>query len=212
MFQNLKREINERFDTTEEHFRLSPKKPANIAQTVKGLMFIEIYAIWEFTLRETVLRSNETIASHRHKLSELRPSLLALFLDAQINSLRDCSEKKNWVERLRFFNLCLSDDLITTVDVIPHDGSHYRHTQVEMIFRVLGISKAFVMRKRHLYMIDEIVNNRNSVAHGQETPLEIGRQFTREDMVKRLKLMRSICLRIVSIVQEYCGLPNRHKR
>lgn len=212
MFPDLKNEVVERFEAVERHLRYSPRSPADIAQTARGLAFVEIYAVYEHAIRQTALLAAQAIASHRHRFSDLQPSLAVLFLDAELNSLRDCSEAKVWRKRLDVFNQFFSRNRITAVDVVPHDGSHFRYSQVQMLFEVLGIKRAFVMRRRHPYMIDEIVRHRNSIAHGHETPLQIGRQFSREDVARRIRLMRSICLRIVSIVQEFCDSPTRHRR
>jgi hypothetical protein len=86
------------------------------------------------------------------------------------------------------------------------------NTRVELILKSLGVTRTFTRLRRHLYMLDEVVNNRNSISHGEETPLDIGRRYSRPDILKRIRLTQKICLRLVSIVAEHCDEPSRQCR
>lgn len=210
MFQTLQAEINDRFTAVERHFRLSPRKPADLAQTSRGLVFVEIYAIYEYTLRTSTRHSIAEIAACGHSFVNLKPSLQALFLDAELKSLREVSEKKVWEKRIALFEKAISTDGITPVDVMPHDGNYYRHTQLQMTFDVLGINKAITTRKRYKYSIDEVVNNRNRIAHGEETPAEVGRRYSDADIRTRVQTMKRVCTRVVLLMSEHCSSPNLH--
>ncbi len=61
-------------------------------------------------------------------------------------------------------------------------------------------------------MVDEIVNHRNAIAHGDETADLVGRRYTYSEVANRITLMRAICLRLIRIVDEYCSNPQRQKR
>src|SRR6202167_3124651 len=87
--------------------------------------------------------------------------------------------------------------------------SHFRHTQLQMIFDVLGITRSLTVRKRHLQLIDEVVNNPNSVAHSTASPTAVGRSYSHSDITHKISLMRKICFRILSLVSEYCATPDR---
>jgi hypothetical protein len=82
----------------------------------------------------------------------------------------------------------------------------------QLIFRILGIKKPATIRKRHLYRIDELVSNRNKIAHGEETADEIGRRYSRNEILQHIQLMQKICLRLIFLVSEHCDAPERYCR
>ena len=212
MFPNLRNEIEARFGAVERHLRMSPREPADIARTIRGLAFVQIYGAYEYTVRSVANAAVSELASCGHRLRDLRPSLLALFLDAEFKSLRAVGEDKLWDRRLQILELAFSKNPVTAVAAIPHDGTHFRHTHLQMLFRTLGINRALTLRRRHLYLIDEVVNNRNSIAHGEESPTDVGSRFSKQDMIHKTEVMRSVCLRIVTIIGEYCSSPAKHLR
>jgi hypothetical protein len=213
MFPDLQIEVMERFTAVEQYFRNSPKEfrgiPPELTQTPKGLVLLQIYAIYEYTVREVTGTAIEEIAKHAHAYADLRHSLLAIFLEPEISSLRNCGDKNDWLRRLELLQKLTSPAPITAVATIPFDGSHYRHTHVELILRVLGVKRTLTRRKRHLYQIDTLVDKRNSISHGDETAMDVGRLSSRADIMREIRVMKSICLRLIEIVSEHCSMPDR---
>jgi MAE_28990/MAE_18760-like HEPN len=205
MFLSLQLEVLDRFTAVEEFFRNAPKA-GDMGQTAKGLVFVQIYAIYEYTAR-SVTRLAIEIVSQRFKISELKPSLLSIFLDPQLKAVRDCSEPRLWETRLDLMRQVFSNTPITAVAVIPHDGSYFKHSQAKLILRSLGIKRKLTVRRRHPQTIDQVVIHRNSVAHGEETAREIGRRYSRDDIWRSIRLMKSICLRLILLTSEHCSNP-----
>lgn len=210
MFLNLQLEVMERFTATEQHFRESRRFKGDPSQTAKGLVFVQVYAIHEYTVQNVVRLATDAIVAHSHAYVDLRPSLLAMFLDPELSSLRDCGSDRVWESRLKLFDRASSKDSIPSINSLPFDGTHFRHTHLNLILRVFGVSRKLTLRRRHLYRIDEVVNNRNSIAHGGETAENVGRRYSRGDIVQIIIQMRSICLRLISIISEHCDNPSKH--
>lgn len=217
MFPSLQLEVMDRFTAVEEHFRVSLPRSVRFkgtpSQTTKGLVFVQIYAIHEYTVLKVVQYAVDAIAAHSHSYSSLRPSLLALFLDPQLAALRDCASKHIWERRLDLLDLAVSDKQASLAQS-PNlgEGSHFRHAHVELILKVLGVSRTLTLRKRHLFDIDQVVDNRNAISHGGETAAEVGRRYSRQDILRSIRIMQSVCLRLILIVSEYCNDPARHRR
>lgn len=212
MFPALQAEVMERFTAVEQHFRKFPKLPPDSAQTEKGLVFVQIYGIYEYTTRTAMRLTINEIKSAGHTLQTLRPSLLALFLNAEMESLRQVGEDKQWDRRINLFERSVSSELLPMVEVAPHDGTHFKHTHLQMIFRTFGIEQDVTERKRDLYQIDEIVSNRHKVAHGEETPSDIGRRYSRSEVLRQIKFMKNFCFRLIFVMSEHCSKPDRHCR
>lgn len=211
MFPDLQLEILDRFTAVEQYFRNSPKKPDVIGQMAKGLVFVQIYAIYEFTAKSVMRLAIEEIVNHSHKYNELHAGLLAVFLDPAVRSVQDSGPNTAWENRLQMFELCQANQKISTVATLPSDGSHFKHTQILLILKALGVKRSFTRLKRHLYLIDSIVSNRHIIAHGGETAVDIGRRYSREDITYNIRVMKAICLRLITIVSEHCSIPERHR-
>jgi hypothetical protein len=213
MFPDLQAEVMGRFTAVEQHFRASKSFRGESQQIEKGLMFVQIYAIHEYTVQSLVQRAAAAIVAHAHVYADLRPSLLAIFLDGELSSVRDCGTNHLWNNRLQLFERAASGQSITLAQApLPADGTHFRHTHLELILRVLGVTRTLTVRRRHLYRIDEVVEARNSIAHGGETAGEIGRRYSRSDIRHVTRQMKNICLRLIVIIGEHCDQPEKHCR
>lgn len=213
MFPSLQLEVMDRFTALEEHFRATRRFHGHPSQTAKGLVFVEIYAIHEYTVNNVVRAATAAIAAHSHAFIDLRPCLLALFLDPELQSLRDCPPKDLWKRRLALFDRANSVDAVSLASSpLPVDGTHFRHTHLDLILEVLGITQKLTLRRRHMFEIDKAVDNRNSISHGRETAQEVGRRYSREEIWLYIRRMKRISLRLIAIVSEHCTAPDRHRR
>lgn len=214
MFRELTTEVETRFAAIESFFSSTKGFRGDNAATAKGIAFVQVYAVYEFTVCGVVRAAVESIKAHNHRLRDLTPSLMALALDSELSSLRDGGEKRIWENRLNLFERAFSK---STVDVPsntgpPHDGSHFRYTQLLMIFRVFGINRMPVRRRAHIGRVNEVVGHRNQIAHGNETANEIGRRYTRAEIGHMMKQMRSVCLLLIDIFERYCANGSLHRR
>jgi hypothetical protein len=129
MFPQLQLEVLDRFSSVETHFRNSPKGPrganTETSQTAKGLVFVQIYGIYEYTARNVTRAAIEGIAAHGHHMNELLASLQAVFLDPQIRAIRDCGDRTVWERRLELVERAASRDRISPVVAMPHDGTFF---------------------------------------------------------------------------------------
>jgi hypothetical protein len=223
MFLNLQLEVMDRFTAVKQHFRESSRRLGNERrttkpgsdrwrQTAKGLVFVQIYAIHEYTVLEVLRIATAAIVAHSHAYMDLRPSLLALFLNPELCSLRDTAPKNIWEKRLELFARATSKNRISLGGVVLPAGNHFRHDHINFILKVLGVARKLTARQRHLYLIDTVVDKRNSIAHGEETAAEVGRNFSRQEILQIIDQFERICFRLILIVSEYCNEPAMHCR
>lgn len=206
MFLEIRAEIEDRFRLLRHAFALSRGSPKEPSALVKGLVFVQMYAIYEFAVRSAAEEAIKAINSANCSLDSLRPSMLAIYLDGEFQSLRDCGRKDVWSKRLQIAERATSKDIaIASTSILPHLGQHFRTDDLQFLFRVLGICRMPVRRKSHFQRINEVVRLRNDIAHGLETADKIGRNFTRADIRHRIDQMDSICRCVVSIIESHCS-------
>ena len=214
MFLALKADVEARFDAIVLFFRETKKLEGAHAATARGLMFVQVYAVYEYTVKSVVQVAIDSIKAHKYKMKDIIPSMMALFLDPEWNSLRDSGKKNEWENRLKIFERAYSNDPVelSSETKPPSDGSHYRHTQLLIIFKVFGIRRLPVRRRRHELRINEVVNNRNTIAHGQDKAEEIGRRYTRSEILLMTRQMKSVCLLLIDVFDKFCADRSRHRR
>ncbi len=214
MFSTLKIEIEERFTAIEQFFKATRKLEKNHAVVAKGLLFVQAYAVYEYTVDISVRTAVDSIKAHEVKIQDIIPSLMALFLDPELRSLRDATRKEEWTNRVKLFERVFSNDKLdlSSDTVPPSDGSHYRYKHLCLIFSIFGIQRMPVRRRSHGQRIDEVVNNRNAISHGRETAEEIGRQYSPLQITTTIRQMKSVCMLLVNVLDEYCVSPSKFLR
>jgi hypothetical protein len=210
MFPALRVEVAARFTAAEKFFQQSCRLKGELSQIARGLAFVQIYAIHEYTVVTAVRHAAEAVAAHAHPFSDLRPSLLALFLNSELQSVRD-SDKRQWESRLALFERANSAQPAVFVGnpAVPAHDSHFRHEHVELILKVFGVRRTLTRRRRHLFLIDQIVDRRNEIAHGSFTAAEVGRNYSNQDVRERIRQMKSVCLRLIQLLEEHCSDPTK---
>jgi hypothetical protein len=109
MFSQLSTEVEARFDAVESFFGSTKEFKGDNAAMAKGLAFVQVYAVYEFTVCAVVRSAIESIKAHNHRLRDLIPSLMALALDPELSSLRDGADKKIWENRISLFDRIFSE-------------------------------------------------------------------------------------------------------
>ena len=214
MFPALRHEVQARFKDIEQFLGSTKALQERHVAVAKGLMFVQIYAVYEYTVNRTVSEAIELIKTHNHEMKDILPSLLTLFLDPELKSLRDSQRKNEWKSRINLFERAFSRQIVdlSSDTSPPNDGSHYRYSHLVLIFEVFGIKRMPVPRRRHERRIAEVVDHRNAIAHGREIPQDIGRRYTQLEIRKAIQQMRGVCMLWIRVFEAYCAEPERHRR
>jgi len=165
-----------------------------------------MYGVYEFTVNAVVRAAVDSINAHAQPIHKLRHSLLALFLHPQLESIRNVEKRKHWESRMRLFERsCSTTVVMAPNNVIPSNGDSYRHTRLQLIFDVLGIDGLPAPSEAHLNRIDEVVENRNAIAHGTETPEDVGGRYSHVDISHRILQVKEVCLFLIEATENHCA-------
>jgi hypothetical protein len=176
------------------------------SQVFRGLIFVQMYALYEFTLSSAVRAAIEYVNASGRPCSQIRESVLSLLLAPEWLSAADAAPKRRWQVR---------SDLATAIrspavsgafidSTFPDDGSHFRTGQIATIWHVFGITAPLVPDQRLLQRIDELVENRNAIAHGRMTPEEVGKRYSPAEIAERVDDTESIVTHIISTMETQC--------
>jgi hypothetical protein len=187
------------------HDGLQKRSPEQAA-FLRGLVFVDLYATYEFTLRSSVQAALSFLRKQQRTIGDVRPELLALILEPSWEATRTAGRSKLWAKRLDLLAETSSGRALAAVDdtLFPSDGSHYRPRQLVTVWAVLGIAQPTVPENRLLGRIEELVENRNAVSHGRRTAGEVGRGYSRSDIDTRIDDVEHLCEYVLSTIESHC--------
>jgi hypothetical protein len=175
---------------------------------VKGLTFVQLYAVYEYAVVNAVQRGLVTMSGHGLSFNALRKGLQVLALEGELKSVVDSARRRSWENRCNLFERAFSVDAATFQDsIFPDDGTHFRHAQLRTLWSVFEIAGPEVPDPRFIGRINELVEHRNAIAHGRETAENIGRRFSDGDIAQRVDDTQELCLHIVNSFEDHCTEP-----
>lgn len=183
----------------------------NVLPQLKGLVFVQMYATYEYSVVNATLSALRHIDSAGIPLGVLRTTLLSALLHPELMSLSDLSIEKSWDRRMELFEKSRATSARPPIDpAFPNDGSHFRPEQLTTIWRILGIPLPVVHEPRMLGRIRELVEHRNAIAHGREPPESIGRRFSVTDLIDRHTDLEKFCTYFFQTLDSHCVNPTNY--
>ena len=93
--------------------------------------------------------------------------------------------------------------VVISHDMMPTDGKNIRYKQLKSIANSFGMKENVLPRNEIGGYIQEMVDNRNYIAHGNKTPKEVGRNFTILDLKNRCDYMEEVCNYVIAEYEAY---------
>jgi HEPN superfamily RiboL-PSP-like protein len=202
LFDLIRAEINARILVAKQLaalIRASEVARSLEAAVLKGLIFVHLYGIYENAIHSAVRAVLASVRSDQMSPRDLHYKILTLVLHREFASASDAGRLRMWKQRLDLVNSFDSATPLKSLDdtIFPSDGSHYRIAQLETIWTVFGIVVPVVPEPRYIGRIEELVENRNAIAHGRRTPEEVGGRYSVSDIEKRVIDIEQIAIYIV---------------
>jgi hypothetical protein len=182
-------DLNERLDSAvriidETHPRVQPNSLlaiGPISREARGLTVVLVFASYEnllYSLTRTLL---EAAIRLRVSNRRLRPGFRAIAMVASVKSVKDASDKKLFSHGLpRIVDTASQGGRSCTIDTntFPSDGSFMKKSQISVWCELFNIPNPQIVLHRTWSVIDTVVSERNSVAHGRLTADQVGRGYS----------------------------------
>lgn len=214
MFALLRAEVDDRFLLIQQilntlgHIETDSSFPPDVPRTLKGLVFVQLYAVYEHCVCNAVQAALRSVNRQALSLRELRHELLAMALDDGCKSLSNCGTERMWPVRVMLLGKSRSAEAAEIPEnLFPADGSHYRIGQLRTIWTLFGMASPEVPDNRLIGRIDELVELRNGIAHGRLRAEEVGRRFSLNDLQDRFVDTGEICRHVLSELEAHVSDP-----
>lgn len=175
----------------------------NSFKTLKGQIFVLMYGTWEYTVHNSLDRVIQEIGASNTTFSQLKRSLLSIFLHSHIESMIATNSKK-WQKRAEVFEIANSAEIASTngyIDVTS--GINIKSKQLGIIQNCYNISSPILPAERFRGRLDELIENRNAIAHGRERASSVGGRYTYSELDERLNDLNQLCLFFISKLEDY---------
>ena len=165
-------EIREYLDFIAPLIPLAPITTPRYFNTAKGLIFVQLYGVIEYTVTSTIAKCISCINSDGIKLSDVKEIIFSMALDRELSSLIYVNSKK-WDKRYNVFEK-IRDDIVINIedDVMPTDGQNIRYRQLESIWKTFCLNDPIFHDGKFRGRLEDIVSNRNNIAHGNQSSAE----------------------------------------
>jgi hypothetical protein len=212
LFNVIRNEISDRILGANTFWNESIQSTGSIPRSSpfsKGIIFVHLYAIYEYAVVNSFKSAISAIKLAADGCCDLKREPLAILLHPEWSSIIQSGRNSTWEKRISVLKKIGSTDIPTLDDtVFPTDGSHFRQGQLITIWKILDISTPIIPENRLLGRIDELVENRNAIAHGRKKPEEIGRIFAENEIKDRIVDTERISLHVVDTLDNYITNKN----
>ncbi|MFI2817899.1 HEPN domain-containing protein [Vreelandella piezotolerans] len=172
-------------DEIKDESELDPTSTSNKLKSKKGMIFVPLYSVIEYTLHNCATQFLTYLNGLDHPPREYRNELLCLMLNSGFASVAASKGPRVYSSRLSLIDSVYSDTSIPiSNDCFPGDAMNVSLSVVKEVWKYFGLQENLSERLGNLYF-DEIKENRNAVAHGRETSMNVGKRYTYTELEKR---------------------------
>jgi hypothetical protein len=177
---------------------------AENAAILRGLFYVHLYGVFEYSITLSVQVLLQEITKVAVPFYGFEHMLHAVILDDHFRSLADPNLKLRWKKRRELLGKQISVDSCSLNDTVFQDQlQNIWYQTLHSIFEYLCIPQNAVPEDRMRGYIDEIVDNRNSIAHGRQAAQGVGRRVTSTDLEERFGAVIKVIDHVLAAFDEY---------
>ena len=156
--------------------------PLDVSRETRGLIIVLLYAAYENLLTSLCRGLLEAAMKLRVGNHRLQPGLKLLAIQPKLKSMTD-SPKNIWKTGATLV-ATLSESRRCTVSpsIFPNDGTNFKRSQLITFCEVFGLGDPAPILREVWETLDAVVQQRNNVAHGLETPENVGRIYSEQEL------------------------------
>lgn len=204
MFDNIKNNIIRNFRDLKIWVTDIPNENTDFQQICYGLFYVYIYGIFEEIIRSIIITTIAEINNSSVHISQCIYELYPLLFSQEYDSLFGVGNEHKWEKRWDISDKIKQDPIVNLTDgLFPTDGKNIRVRQLESLFKSFGINRNVLPRPEIGGYLQEIVDNRNYISHGDKLPKEVGRTYTKNDLINRCEIVSEISSYICDVYEKY---------
>ncbi|MCT4316673.1 hypothetical protein HZP15_16125 [Elizabethkingia anophelis] len=211
-YRTLKSEISARFSEAynilniiraNENSVIPPATEKIDHKILKGLFYISLYASIEYSFEQLSIKTLSLIKGKNITYNHFENKFLTVALSSSLQSIRDCNPKYFLDRTADLFLLTESSDVSNINETFINKYlQNIWGKSFNQLTKTLGITP-FSITPREIFIFDEIVDNRNIVAHGRELAQTIGSSPKYRDLKSKYDVVFDVIDRYINHFETY---------
>lgn len=181
-----------------------PLPDPNEVKVLRGLFWVHLYAALEYAVSNGVQRFLQSVESLNVRPAHFNSGFFSVALEPNFAALRNVGEDKRWIKRLELLNGQASS---TPTKINPDIFGLYLQNvwveKMEVLFLCLEINQPIVPDASYKTYIDELVNQRNGVAHGRMSALAVGSARRSSELLIRYSAISAVCVHFFDCLDQH---------
>ncbi|RQO33889.1 hypothetical protein DBR37_12200 [Herminiimonas sp. KBW02] len=152
----------------------TPPLDSELVKTLRGLFFVHLYGAFEKTISEAIEYFLQEVGTLSICYSHATVKFLPTAMHSNFQSL-EAGEGKRWGKRLEFVRqLEANTSCAISNTIFSAQLQNVRPEVLSDIAACLGVQGPIQSTQANLLYLTEVVEKRNQVAHGRNTPASVG--------------------------------------
>lgn len=170
---------------------------------MRGLFFVLLYGAFEKTVNEAVQLTLNKILTLKPKNCDVITPFNVISLSRRWKSVKDSGHKKAFEQMSEFFGAVESTDFHPFDDTLF--GLFLQNIWAKSLVETLNAlgASGIEITVSQRAVIDEVVNLRNSVAHGREAASEVGEGPRCADLRKKFDALKAFTDKLIVHLEEF---------
>lgn len=170
---------------------------------LRGLYYVHLYSALEKAVNETVEQVILLIKSEKVKNKHFMLPFNVISLNTKMQSFKQCSYKDYFKKSAEVFMSMNSEDLFDVSDtVFSQNLQNVWYKTIKETIQSFGANDILV-EQRVMHTIDEVVEKRNAVAHGRETPVSVGERHRSNVLRIKTQEIQLVVEQIIETFEDY---------
>ena len=175
----------------------------------RGLFFVYAYGIYEEVIRKVISATIHELNCANVTIDKCIYELYDLIFSKEYDALYHVGSEHKWDKRWQISEKLQQNPLMSIdANTFPTDGKNLRYRQLNSLATSFGIRGSVLPRSEIGGYITELVDNRNDIAHGNKTPKEVGRNYTKDNLLDRCDYVSEVCIYIADSYEKYITEKN----
>lgn len=170
---------------------------------LRGLYYVHLYSALEKAVNETIEQTILLIKSENVKNRHYSMPFNVISLNSKMRSFKDCGRQSYFKKAAEVFLSVDSEDSFDIPNtVISQNLQNVRLKTIQEIIDCFG-AKQITFEPRVRFTIDEVVEKRNAVAHGRETPVFVGERYRANILRAKTKEIQHVVNLVIDTFEDY---------
>lgn len=170
---------------------------------MRGLYYVHLYSVLEKSLNETIEQTILLIKSKNIKNRHFSTLFNVISLNSKMQSFKQCGYKEYFDRASDIFEGVDSESIFDISNTIfSQNLQNIWYKTIQDTIRSFGAAPISVEPRVRL-TIDEVVDKRNAVAHGRETPIVVGERHRCNVLRTKTQEIQMVVEQIISTFEDY---------